>query len=61
MSSSEVLILAFLIGVIAGLRALTAPAAVAVGGIWPRNPQSHTTQVLWEASCRHCFHGAGFA
>jgi len=31
MSSSEVLLLAFLIGVIAGLRALTAPAVVAYG------------------------------
>ncbi len=30
--SSEVLLLAFLIGVIAGLRALTAPAAVAWAG-----------------------------
>ena len=29
MSSSEVLLLAFLIGVIAGLRAMTAPAVVA--------------------------------
>ena len=31
MSSSEVLLLAFLIGVIAGLRSLTAPAVVAYG------------------------------
>jgi len=31
MSSSEVLLLAFLIGVIAGLRAMTAPAVVAYG------------------------------
>jgi uncharacterized membrane protein len=36
MSSSEVLILAFLIGVIAGLRAMTAPAVVACAGYWHR-------------------------
>ncbi len=36
MSSTEVLVLAFLIGVIAGLRSLTAPAAVAWAGFWHR-------------------------
>jgi uncharacterized membrane protein len=36
MSSSEVLILAFLIGVIAGLRALTPLAVVACAGFWHR-------------------------
>jgi uncharacterized membrane protein len=36
MSSTEVLVLAFLIGVIAGLRALTAPAVVACVGFWHR-------------------------
>ncbi len=36
MSSTEVLILAFLIGVIAGLRALTAPAVVAWAAFWHR-------------------------
>jgi uncharacterized membrane protein len=34
MSSTEVLILAFAIGVIAGLRAMTAPAVVACVGYW---------------------------
>jgi uncharacterized membrane protein len=34
MSSTEVLLLAFLIGVIAGLRAMTAPAVVACAGYW---------------------------
>jgi uncharacterized membrane protein len=36
MSSTEVLVLAFLIGVIAGLRSLTAPAVVAWAGFWHR-------------------------
>jgi uncharacterized membrane protein len=36
MSSTEVLLLAFLIGVIAGLRAMTAPAVVACVGYWHR-------------------------
>jgi uncharacterized membrane protein len=36
MSASDVLALAFLIGVIAGLRALTAPAVLAWAGFWHR-------------------------
>ena len=36
MSSTEVLLLAFLIGVIAGLRAMTAPAVVACVAFWHR-------------------------
>jgi uncharacterized membrane protein len=42
MSSAEVLVLAFLIGVIAGLRALTAPAVVACAAFWHRFLQGTT-------------------
>jgi uncharacterized membrane protein len=42
MSSTEVLILAFAIGVIAGLRAMTAPAVVACVGYWHKLLQGTT-------------------